>query len=131
MLPHTEIVHSNFRFMGSLILSFTLHSHLHVLVILQQLKQAGPPHAAASSDQQQELMRVRAELEKKSVQYEEDMCRRETLHGSEMKNLQKELRDAEGQHLTHQKEILMLKDKLEKTRREMYVCVAIHEQIFV
>uniref|UniRef100_A0A673MIA6 Serine/threonine-protein kinase MRCK alpha n=1 Tax=Sinocyclocheilus rhinocerous TaxID=307959 RepID=A0A673MIA6_9TELE len=68
--------------------------------------------------QQQELMRIRAELEKKNVQYEEELCRRETLHSSELKVLKKELRDAEGQHLTLQKEILMLKDKLEKTRRE-------------
>ncbi|XP_016381909.1 serine/threonine-protein kinase MRCK alpha isoform X5 [Sinocyclocheilus rhinocerous] len=83
-----------------------------------KLKQAGLPHAAASSDQQQELMRIRAELEKKNVQYEEELCRRETLHSSELKVLKKELRDAEGQHLTLQKEILMLKDKLEKTRRE-------------
>ncbi|XP_042603269.1 serine/threonine-protein kinase MRCK alpha-like isoform X6 [Cyprinus carpio] len=83
-----------------------------------KLKQAGPPHAAASSDQQQELMRIRAELDKKNVQYEEELCRRETLHSSELKGLKKELHDAEGQHLTFQKEILMLKDKLEKTRRE-------------
>uniref|UniRef100_A0A8C1G7Q1 Serine/threonine-protein kinase MRCK alpha n=1 Tax=Cyprinus carpio TaxID=7962 RepID=A0A8C1G7Q1_CYPCA len=83
-----------------------------------KLKQAGPPYAAASSDQQQELMRIRAELEKKNVQYEEELCRRETLHSSELKGLKKELHDAEGQHLTLQKEILMLKDKLEKTRRE-------------
>uniref|UniRef100_A0A8C1UZF6 non-specific serine/threonine protein kinase n=1 Tax=Cyprinus carpio TaxID=7962 RepID=A0A8C1UZF6_CYPCA len=83
-----------------------------------KLKQAGPPHAAASSDQQQELMRIRAELDKKNVQYEEELCRRETLHTSELKGLKKELHDAEGQHLTLQKEILMLKDKLEKTRRE-------------
>ncbi|XP_052442688.1 serine/threonine-protein kinase MRCK alpha isoform X5 [Carassius gibelio] len=85
---------------------------------MKQLKQAGPPHAAAGSDQQQELMRIRAELEKKNVQYEEELCRRETLHSSELKGLKKELHDAEGQHLTLQKEILMLKDKLAKTRRE-------------
>lgn len=95
---------------------------MYVLVFLQQLKQAGPPHAAATSDQQQELMRVRAELEKKNVQYDEELCRRETLHSTELKGLKKELRDAEGQHLTLQKEILMLKDKLEKTRRERYMC---------
>ncbi|XP_052391382.1 serine/threonine-protein kinase MRCK alpha isoform X3 [Carassius gibelio] len=85
---------------------------------MKQLKQAGPHHSEASSDQQQELMRIRAELEKKNVQYEEELCRRETLHTSELKGLKKELHDAEGQHLTLQKEILMLKDKLEKTRRE-------------
>ncbi|XP_051951411.1 serine/threonine-protein kinase MRCK alpha-like [Xyrauchen texanus] len=85
---------------------------------MKQVKQSGPPHTAASSDQQQELMRVRAELEKKNVQYEEELCRREALHSSELKGLKKELHDVEGQHLTLQKEILMLKDKLEKTRRE-------------
>ncbi len=94
----------------------------YVLILPQQLKQAGPPHAVASSDQQQELMRIRAELEKKNVQYEEELCRRETLHSSELKGLKKELRDAEGQHLTLQKEILMVKDKLEKNRRERYMC---------
>uniref|UniRef100_A0A8C2IKP0 Serine/threonine-protein kinase MRCK alpha n=1 Tax=Cyprinus carpio TaxID=7962 RepID=A0A8C2IKP0_CYPCA len=109
----------------SLLFSHSL-SHLtnfiltYVSILLQQLKQAGPPHAAASSDQQQELMRIRAELEKKNVQYEEELCRRETLHSSELKGLKKELHDAEGQHLTLQKEILMLKDKLEKTRRESF-----------
>ncbi|XP_056125522.1 serine/threonine-protein kinase MRCK alpha isoform X2 [Rhinichthys klamathensis goyatoka] len=85
---------------------------------MKQLKQTGPSHAAPSSDQQQELMRVRAELEKKNVHYEEELCRRETLHSTELKGLKNLLRDAEGQHLTLQKEILMLKDKLEKTRRE-------------
>ncbi|XP_072537287.1 serine/threonine-protein kinase MRCK alpha isoform X6 [Salminus brasiliensis] len=83
-----------------------------------KLKQAGPPHAAVGSDQQQEVARLRAELEKKGVQHEEELCRRETLHSAELKSLRKELRDAEAQHLTLQKEILMLKDKLEKTRRE-------------
>ncbi|XP_067273907.1 serine/threonine-protein kinase MRCK alpha isoform X4 [Pseudorasbora parva] len=85
---------------------------------MKHLKQAGPPHATTGSDQQQELMRLRAELEKKNVQYEEELCRREMLHSSELKGLKKELRDSEGQHLTFQKDILMLKDKLEKTRRE-------------
>ncbi|XP_039548177.1 serine/threonine-protein kinase MRCK alpha isoform X2 [Pimephales promelas] len=85
---------------------------------MKQLKQPGPSQGAPSSDQQQELMRVRAELEKKNVQYEEELCRRETLHSTELKGLKNLLHDAEGQHLTLQKEILMLKDKLEKTRRE-------------
>lgn len=94
---------------------------MHVLVLLQHLKQTGPSHAAPSSDQQQELMRVRAELEKKNVQYEEELSRRETLHSTELKGLKNLLRDSDGQHLTLQKEILMLKDKLEKTRRERYM----------
>ncbi|XP_073712314.1 serine/threonine-protein kinase MRCK alpha isoform X2 [Misgurnus anguillicaudatus] len=85
---------------------------------MKELKQSGPSSTAVSSDQQQELTRVRADLEKKNVQYEEEMCRRETLHSAEIKTMKKELHDAESQHLALQKEILMLKDKLEKTRRE-------------
>ncbi|KAG9282641.1 serine/threonine-protein kinase MRCK alpha-like isoform X3 [Astyanax mexicanus] len=85
---------------------------------MKELKQTGPSHAAVGSDQQQEVGRLRAELEKKGVQHEEELCRRETLHSTELKSLRKELREAEAQHLTLQKEILMLKDKLEKTRRE-------------
>lgn len=94
---------------------------LYVSIILQEVKQSGPSGTAVSSDQQQELNRIRADLEKKNVQYEEEMCRRETLHSGEMKTVKKELRDAESQHLALQKEILMLKDKLEKTRRERFV----------
>uniref|UniRef100_A0A3B4DLT5 Serine/threonine-protein kinase MRCK alpha n=1 Tax=Pygocentrus nattereri TaxID=42514 RepID=A0A3B4DLT5_PYGNA len=87
---------------------------------VKQLKQTGPLHATVGLDQQQEVVRLRAELEKKSVQHEEELCRRETLHSTELKSLRKELRDAEAQHLTLQKEILMLKDKLEKARRESH-----------
>lgn len=65
--------------------------------------------------------RLRGDLEKKTLLYEEELARREAQHGTELKALRKELRDAESQHLTLQKEILMLKDKLDKTRRERYL----------
>lgn len=68
---------------------------------------------------------LRAELEKKSVQLEEELCRRETQYSTELKSHRKELNDAEAQQLTLQKEILMLKDKLEKSRREKYVHVCV------
>lgn len=48
------------------------------------------------------------------------MTRREGQHSTELKALRKELREAESQNLALQKEILVLKDKLEKTRRERY-----------
>ncbi|CAB1418523.1 unnamed protein product [Pleuronectes platessa] len=83
-----------------------------------KLKQSGPPATPGSADQSQEVGRLRGDLEKKTVLYEEELTRRETQHGSELKTLRKELRDAESQHLALQKEILMLKDKLDKTRRE-------------
>lgn len=57
-------------------------------------------------------------MEKKNVFYEEELSKREVMHCNEIKNLKKELRDAESQQLALKKEILMLKDKLEKTRRE-------------
>uniref|UniRef100_A0A3Q1EN84 Serine/threonine-protein kinase MRCK alpha n=1 Tax=Acanthochromis polyacanthus TaxID=80966 RepID=A0A3Q1EN84_9TELE len=66
----------------------------------------------------QEVARLRGEMEKKTLLYEEELGRREAQHCTELKALRKELRDAESQHLTLQKEILMLKDKLDKTRRE-------------
>lgn len=91
------------------------------------LKQAGPLQPGASGEQQQqEVAWLRAELEKTSVQHEEELCRREIQHSAELKNHRKELNDAETQQLMLQKEILMLKDKLEKTRREKYVPVWTH-----
>ncbi|KAK5903907.1 hypothetical protein CgunFtcFv8_007649 [Champsocephalus gunnari] len=78
----------------------------------------GSSAPAASADQTQEVGRLRGDLEKKTLLYEEELARREGQHGSELKGLRKELRDAESQHLALQKEILMLKDKLDKTRRE-------------
>ncbi|XP_056112028.1 serine/threonine-protein kinase MRCK alpha isoform X3 [Rhinichthys klamathensis goyatoka] len=81
-------------------------------------KQVGRSPSVGSSEQNQELSKLRADLEKKSLFYEEELSRRELQHGNELKNLKKELREAEGQQLTLKKEIMMLKDKLEKTRRE-------------
>lgn len=72
-------------------------------------------------DQTQEVGRLRGDLEKKTLMYEEEMARREAQHSTELKGLRKELRDAESHHLALQKEILMLKDKLEKTRRERWI----------
>lgn len=85
-----------------------------------QVKQAGSSAPPASVEQAQEVGRLRGDLEKKTLLYEEELARREAQHGTELKALRKELRDAESQHLALQKEVLMLKDKLEKTRRERY-----------
>uniref|UniRef100_A0A8C5NGU1 Serine/threonine-protein kinase MRCK alpha n=1 Tax=Gouania willdenowi TaxID=441366 RepID=A0A8C5NGU1_GOUWI len=82
-----------------------------------KVKQAGSS-APPSADQTQEAGRLRGEMEKKSFLYEEEKARREAQHSNELKALRKELRDAESQHLNLQKEILILKDKLDKTRRE-------------
>uniref|UniRef100_A0A672P3C4 non-specific serine/threonine protein kinase n=1 Tax=Sinocyclocheilus grahami TaxID=75366 RepID=A0A672P3C4_SINGR len=81
-------------------------------------KQVGRSPSVGSSEQHQELSKLRADLENKTTFYEEELSRREQQHASELKNLKKELRESEGQQLTLKKEIMMLKDKLEKTRRE-------------
>ncbi|XP_048386636.1 serine/threonine-protein kinase MRCK alpha-like isoform X7 [Stegostoma tigrinum] len=81
-------------------------------------RQVGRSPGVSSTEHQQEVAKLKADLEKKIVFYEEELAKREILHMTEIKNLKKELRDAEGQHLTLKKEIMILKDKLEKTRRE-------------
>lgn len=84
------------------------------------MKQAGSSAAPAAADQTQEVGRLRGEMEKKTMFFEEELARRGAQYSAELKALRKELRDAESQQLNLQKEILVLKDKLEKTRRERY-----------
>ncbi|XP_056424453.1 serine/threonine-protein kinase MRCK alpha isoform X3 [Hyla sarda] len=83
-------------------------------------KQTGRSSGFSSNEQQQEINKLKTDLEKKSVSYEEELSKREALHASEIKNLKKELRDAESLQLTLKKEIMILKDKLDKTRRESH-----------
>uniref|UniRef100_A0A8B9KTS1 non-specific serine/threonine protein kinase n=1 Tax=Astyanax mexicanus TaxID=7994 RepID=A0A8B9KTS1_ASTMX len=72
----------------------------------------------ASAETQQELTKVKSELDKKVLFYEEELVRREACHSTELKNLRKELHDSESQQLSLHKELLVLKDKLEKVKRE-------------
>uniref|UniRef100_A0A2K5MLN6 Serine/threonine-protein kinase MRCK alpha n=1 Tax=Cercocebus atys TaxID=9531 RepID=A0A2K5MLN6_CERAT len=81
-------------------------------------KQISYSPGICSIEHQQEITKLKTDLEKKSVFYEEELSKREGIHANEIKNLKKELHDSEGQQLALNKEILILKDKLEKTRRE-------------
>ncbi|XP_062828955.1 serine/threonine-protein kinase MRCK alpha isoform X2 [Anolis carolinensis] len=81
-------------------------------------KQIGRTPGVSTTEHQQEITKLKVDLEKKNVFYEEELSKREVIHSNEIKNLKKELRDAESQQLALKKEILILKDKLEKTRRE-------------
>ncbi|KAM6270512.1 serine/threonine-protein kinase MRCK alpha isoform 4-T4 [Spheniscus humboldti] len=85
---------------------------------LNKQKQVGRSPGVSSIEHQQEITKLKADLEKKSVFYEEELSKREIIHANEIKSLKKELRDAESQQLALKKEIMILKDKLEKTRRE-------------
>lgn len=81
-------------------------------------KQISYSPGICSIEHQQEITKLKTDLEKKSIFYEEEISKREGIHASEIKNLKKELHDSEGQQLALNKEIMVLKDKLEKTRRE-------------
>ncbi|XP_063092868.1 serine/threonine-protein kinase MRCK alpha isoform X21 [Cavia porcellus] len=81
-------------------------------------KQISYSPGVCSIEHQQEITKLKTDLEKKSIFFEEELSKREGMHANEIKNLKKELHDSEGQQLALNKEIMVLKDKLEKTRRE-------------
>ncbi|XP_053193269.1 serine/threonine-protein kinase MRCK beta [Scomber japonicus] len=72
----------------------------------------GPPES------QQEVSRLKAELDKKVLFYEEELLRRDSAHSSEMKNLRKDLQESEGGQLAANKELLQLRDRLDKDKRD-------------
>ncbi|XP_067411120.1 serine/threonine-protein kinase MRCK beta isoform X2 [Emydura macquarii macquarii] len=84
-----------------------------------KLKQGGRA-AGATLEHQQEISKMKSELEKKILFYEEELVRREASHVLEVKNVKKEVHDSESHQLALQKEIMMLKDKLEKAKRERH-----------
>ncbi|XP_061602851.1 serine/threonine-protein kinase MRCK beta isoform X3 [Cololabis saira] len=86
---------------------------------LQSLKsQQGRGAGAVGPESQQELSRLKAELDKKVLFYEEEQLRRDQAHSSELKNLRKDLQESEGAQLSSNKELLQLRDKLDKAKRD-------------
>uniref|UniRef100_A0A3Q1B8N6 non-specific serine/threonine protein kinase n=1 Tax=Amphiprion ocellaris TaxID=80972 RepID=A0A3Q1B8N6_AMPOC len=86
---------------------------------LQSLKsQQGRGAAAGGTESQQELSRLKAELDKKVLFYEEELLRRDSAHSSEIKNMRKDLQESEGAQLTANKELLQLRDKLDKAKKD-------------
>ncbi|CAJ1077842.1 serine/threonine-protein kinase MRCK beta isoform X2 [Xyrichtys novacula] len=91
-------------------------------VELESLKsQQGRGAAAGGVESQQELSRLKAELDKKTLFYEEELLRRDTAHSSEIKNLRKDLHESEGAQLAANKELLQLRDRLDKDKRDRQV----------
>lgn len=82
-----------------------------------QMKQGGRG-PGTSLEHQQEISKIKSELEKKVLFYEEELVRREASHVLEVKTVKKEVHDSESQQLALQKEVLVLRDKLEKSKRE-------------
>uniref|UniRef100_G1S1W0 Serine/threonine-protein kinase MRCK beta n=1 Tax=Nomascus leucogenys TaxID=61853 RepID=G1S1W0_NOMLE len=93
-----------------------MESELEALKVMKQ----GGRGAGATLEHQQEISKIKSELEKKVLFYEEELVRREASHVLEVKNVKKEVHDSESHQLALQKEILMLKDKLEKSKRERH-----------
>ncbi|KAG7508918.1 serine serine/threonine-protein kinase MRCK beta isoform X4 [Solea senegalensis] len=85
-------------------------------VELQGLKGRGA--ATGGTESQQELSRLKAELDKKVLFYEEELLRRDSALSSEIKNLRKDLHESEGAQLAASKELLQLQDKLDKVKRD-------------
>ncbi|MGH0173609.1 UNVERIFIED_CONTAM: hypothetical protein FKN15_065986 [Acipenser sinensis] len=71
-------------------------------------------------DALQELSRLRAELEQKGVEQEEELSRKDHAHLAELKSLRSELRESERQQGALQSELSALRDKLDKERSKRY-----------
>lgn len=76
--------------------------------------------AAGGAESQQELSRLKAELDKKVLFYEEELLRKDSAHSTEIKTLRKDLQESEGARLTANKELLQLRDKLDKANKDRW-----------
>lgn len=73
---------------------------------------------SGSAESQQELSRLKAELDKKVLFYEEELLRKDSAHSTELKTLRKDLQESEGARLATNKELLQLQDKLDKAVKD-------------
>lgn len=74
---------------------------------------------------------MKAEFDKKILSYEEELLRRDSALSSEIKNLRKDLHESEGAQLTANKELLQLRDKLDKAKRDRWVPVSLMGPVVV
>ncbi|XP_027895440.1 serine/threonine-protein kinase MRCK beta isoform X5 [Xiphophorus couchianus] len=100
---------------NSEVYSKQLETELQSLKSQQGRGAAGGGGGAVES--QQELSRLKAELDKKVLFYEEELLRKDSAHSGEIKTLRKDLQESEGALLTANKELLQLRDKLDKANR--------------
>ncbi|XP_068454881.1 serine/threonine-protein kinase MRCK beta isoform X2 [Clinocottus analis] len=95
------------------------HSEVYCKQLEAELQHVqGRGAAAGGAEFQQELSRLKADLDTKSLFYEEELLRRDSSHSSEIKHLRKDLHESEGAQLTSNKELLQLRDKLDKAKRD-------------
>nr|CAB3229242.1 serine/threonine-protein kinase MRCK alpha [Phallusia mammillata] len=72
--------------------------------------------AVAKSDQV--IQQLKVEMENLEKEHQSEIIKREGLHMAEVKSLKTEARENESQIMSLQREIMILKDKVEKIRRE-------------
>ncbi|XP_025830500.1 serine/threonine-protein kinase Genghis Khan isoform X3 [Agrilus planipennis] len=70
------------------------------------------------SRDQQDAQRLKAELEKLEVQYNESLTQQQTRYNMELSSLREQLTEAENHRDLLEREVQVLKDKLEKARVE-------------
>ena len=88
---------------------------------LEALKQRnlGRSTSAASLVDAQELSRLKADLERKDVEYEESLAILQTRHNSELKNMVEQLKDSESNRKNLENEVSQQKEKCESLQREV------------
>ena len=84
---------------------------------LQQKAQAGEA-ALNSMELNQELLRLRSEMEKQEQQHKETISQLNNRHAAELDALSEQLLEADGMRATYEKETTLLKEKLEQSRQE-------------
>ncbi|XP_076803724.1 serine/threonine-protein kinase MRCK alpha-like isoform X2 [Clavelina lepadiformis] len=79
-------------------------------------------HAGSSTNSymkhDEEIARLKKDLENLEAEHRSELSQRENLHLAEVKRLKTESRETESQCMSLQREIMILKDKVEKVRRE-------------
>lgn len=95
----------------------TLHEDMERL---QQKAQAGEA-AMNSLELNQELARLRSELEKQEVQHKELLVQLNNRHAAELSELREQLLEADNMRATFEKETSLLREKVEQSRQESAV----------
>ena len=93
-------------------LNVLFHSTSRPLPSTPQMKQGSGRSGSGSPESQQELSKVKSELDKKVLFYEEELVRREASHTREQTSLWKELHDTDVQQRCFNKVRFILKGRL-------------------
>ncbi|XP_078000792.1 serine/threonine-protein kinase MRCK alpha-like isoform X2 [Glandiceps talaboti] len=77
----------------------------------------GRTPSTSGMNQQQELAKLKATMEKKDVMYEENLSKERARHTLEVNSLTEQLQDAESHVESMKKELYVMREKLQNTRK--------------